>query len=57
MHLGPHDILLTTSVQLTDELSEPDVAHAIMRLENRIRDAVPDVKHVCIDARRAGRAS
>ena len=57
MHLGPHDILLTTSVQLTDELSEPEVAHAIMRLENRIRDAVPDVKHVCIDARRAGRAS
>jgi len=55
MHLGPHDILLTTSVQLSDDLSEPEVAHAIMRLENRIRDAVPDVKHVCIDARRTGR--
>lgn len=57
MHLGPHDILLTTSVQLSDSLSEPAVAHTIMRLENRIRDAIPDVKHVCIDARRAGRAS
>lgn len=55
MHLGPHDILLTTSVQLADDLSEPEVARAIMRLENRIRSAVPDVKHVCIDARRAGR--
>lgn len=57
MHLGPHDILLTTSVELSNRLSEPAVAHAIMRLENRIRDALPDVKHVCIDARRAGRAS
>jgi len=57
MHLGPHDILLTTSVQLSDGLSEPDVAHTIMRLENRIRDEVPDVKHVCIDARRAGRTT
>ena len=55
MHLGPHDILLTTSVQLAGELSEPQVAHAIMRLENRIRAAVPDVKHVCLDARRMGR--
>jgi cation diffusion facilitator family transporter len=52
MHLGPHDILLTTSVQLADTLSEPDVARAITRLENRIRDELPDVKHVCIDARR-----
>lgn len=57
MHLGPHDILLTTSVQLSNDLSEPEVAHTIMRLENRVRDEVPDVKHVCIDARRAGRAS
>jgi len=56
MHLGPHDILLTTSVQLVNDLSEPDVARAIMRLENRIRETVPDVKHVCIDARRAGRS-
>jgi cation diffusion facilitator family transporter len=55
MHLGPHDILLTTSVQLSDALSEPEVAHTIMRLEDRIRDEVPDVKHVCIDARRVGR--
>lgn len=55
MQLGPQDILLTTSVQLTGDLSEPEVAHAIMRLENRIREGVPDVKHVCIDARRAGR--
>jgi len=53
MHLGPHDILLTTSVQLSDTLSEPDVARAINRLENRIRDELPDIKHVCIDARRA----
>ncbi len=52
MHLGPHDILLTTSVQLADTLSEPEVARAITRLENRIREAVPDIKHVCIDARR-----
>lgn len=55
MHLGPHDILLTTSVQLASHLSEPEVARAITRLENRIRDSVPDVKHVCIDARRARR--
>jgi cation diffusion facilitator family transporter len=53
MHLGPHDILLTTSVQLSDTLPEPDVARAITRLENRIRDELPDIKHVCIDARRA----
>jgi len=56
MHLGPHDILLTTSVELKPHLSEPEVARAIMRLENRIREAVPDVKHICIDARRAGRS-
>ena len=53
MHLGPHDILLTTSVQLSDSLSEPEVARTITELENRIREQVPDVKHVCIDARRA----
>jgi cation diffusion facilitator family transporter len=53
MHLGPHDILLTTSVQLVDTLSEPEVARAITRLENGIREAVPDIRHVCIDARRA----
>jgi len=52
MHLGPHDILLTTSVQLVDSLSEPEVARAITRLENSIRAAVPDIRHVCIDARR-----
>jgi hypothetical protein len=52
MHLGPHDILLTTSVQLSDTLSEPDVARAITRLENRIREELPDIKHVCIDAQR-----
>lgn len=57
MHLGPHDILLTTSVQLADTLSEPDVARAITRLENRIRGELPDIKHVCIDARRARAAS
>jgi cation diffusion facilitator family transporter len=51
MHLGPHDILLTTSVQLAPRLEERQVAHAIIRLENEIRAAVPDVKHVCIDAR------
>lgn len=53
MHLGPHDILLTTSVQLSNTLSEPEVSRAITRLENRIRGEVPDIKHVCIDARRA----
>lgn len=53
MHLGPHDILLTTSVQLSDTLSEPDVARAITRLENRIREELPDIKHVCIDAQRS----
>jgi divalent metal cation (Fe/Co/Zn/Cd) transporter len=52
MHLGPHDILLTTSVQLVDSLSEPEIARAITRLENTIRAAVPDIRHVCIDARR-----
>ena len=57
MHLGPHDILLTTSVQLVNNLSEPQVARAITRLENQIREAVPDVKHVCIDARRERSAS
>jgi cation diffusion facilitator family transporter len=57
MHLGPHDILLTTSVQLVNHLSEPDVARAITRLENRIRESVPDVRHVCIDARRTRTAT
>lgn len=57
MHLGPHDILLTTSVQLSNRLGEPEVARAITRLENRIREALPDVKHVCIDARRDRRVS
>lgn len=55
MHLGPHEILLTASVQLSNHLSEPEVARVIMRLENHVREEVPDVTHVCIDARRTGR--
>ena len=51
MHLGPHDILLTSSVQLVDGLSEEDSTRAIARIERGILAAVPDVRHICIDTR------
>jgi cation diffusion facilitator family transporter len=50
VHMGPDEVLVTLGVDLRDDLSADDVARAIERLDTRVREAVPAVKHVYIDA-------
>ena len=50
VHMGPTEVLVTLGVELHPDLSADDVARAIGRLDARVREAVPDVKHVYIDA-------
>lgn len=50
VHMGPTEVLVTLGVELRPDLSADDVARAIGRLDARVREAVPDVKHVYIDA-------
>jgi cation diffusion facilitator family transporter len=50
VHMGPREVLVTLGVELRPDLSADDVARAIGRLDARVREAVPDVKHVYNDA-------
>ena len=50
MHLGPQDILLNISLDFADHMSSAQVEEAISTLEQRIKDAHPDVKRIFIEA-------
>ena len=50
MHLGPQDILLNVSLDFADHMSSAQVEEAISTLEQRIKEAHPDVKRVFIEA-------
>jgi len=51
MQLGPGDVLLAVDVEFTTKLSGPELASAIARLETRVRELRPEVRHVYIEAR------
>jgi cation diffusion facilitator family transporter len=53
LHMGPHDVLLTISVDFRDELPAGDVEKAIDRLTRDIRAAHSNIKRVFIEAEAA----
>lgn len=50
MQLGPREVLVAMDVQFEPSLSAAEVAQAVRRLESRIREAAPDVKHIYVEA-------
>lgn len=51
MHFGPHDVLLTLDVRFQKDLKSGEIAAAINRLEAKIRDRHPEIKHIFIEAK------
>lgn len=50
MHLGPHDVLATISLDFVDDRSSQDVEASITELERAIKDKFPEVRRVFIEA-------
>lgn len=50
MHLGPYDVLLALDVEFRQELSAEQVAVAIRRIEQRIREQHPQVRFVFVES-------
>jgi cation diffusion facilitator family transporter len=51
MHLGPDDILVNIDVEFVDHLSTDEVEAAIDRIESRVKEAVPAVTKIYIEAK------
>jgi cation diffusion facilitator family transporter len=51
MHFGPREILVTMDVQFRRGLSSSELESAIVRLERAIRERIPTVKHIFVEAR------
>jgi len=51
MYFGPHTVLLTMEVAFAAGLPAPERTAAVARLEQRIRNRHPAIKHVFIEAR------
>jgi cation diffusion facilitator family transporter len=51
MHFGPNDVLLTLDVRFQKELKSGDIASAVNRLEAKIRDRHPEIRHIFIEAK------
>src|SRR5882672_2602739 len=51
MHFGPHDVLLTLDVRFQKHLKSGEIASAINRLEAKIRDRHPEIRHIFIEAK------
>ncbi len=50
MQMGPHEILLALDVEFKKKLDGGNLANAIRRLEKNIREKLPDVKYIFIEA-------
>jgi cation diffusion facilitator family transporter len=50
MHFGPHTVLLTVDIEFHKRLSAAEVEEAVDRLEKRIRNQHPEIKHIYIEA-------
>jgi cation diffusion facilitator family transporter len=57
LYFGPHTVLVAMDVEFQPELSTADVAAAVDRLETRIRQELPDVKHIYVEAETLRRAA
>lgn len=53
LHMGPHHVLLTISVDMKDALPVGDIERAIETLTREIREAHPDITRVFIEAESA----
>jgi divalent metal cation (Fe/Co/Zn/Cd) transporter len=51
MHLGPQEILLNLEVEFRPEMTMPQIAAAIDRLETQIRNKHTDVIRIFIEAK------
>jgi divalent metal cation (Fe/Co/Zn/Cd) transporter len=51
MHFGPREILVTMDVQFRPGLPSSELESAIVRLERAIRERIPTVKHIFVEAR------
>jgi len=50
MHMGPEDILVNLDLQFRDGLTTDDIEIAIDNIEKSIREAVPEVRKIFIEA-------
>ena len=50
MHFGPHDVLVALSLDFADRQSAAAVEGTVSKLEQRIREAHPEVTRVFIEA-------
>jgi len=51
MHFSPDDVLLTLDIGFKKDLIAEEIAAAVNRLENKIRDQHPEIKHIFIEAK------
>jgi cation diffusion facilitator family transporter len=51
MHFGPSDVLLALDVRFKKHLKANEIAAAIDRLEKKIRDKHPEIRHIFIEAK------
>lgn len=54
MYTGPHSLLVAARIDLHDELSGDDIEQLSDDLEARLREALPDVSEVFLDATTSG---
>ncbi len=50
VHMGPDDILLNLSLDFEDGLTSQDVENVVSRMENRIKQDIPAIKRIFIEA-------
>jgi cation diffusion facilitator family transporter len=51
MHFSPDDVLLTLDIRFKKKLKSDGIAAAVNRLEKKIRDRHPEIKHIFIEAK------
>lgn len=51
MHFGPHEVLLALDVLFQKDLTSEEITTAVNRLEERIRNRHPEIKHIFIEAK------
>lgn len=55
LHFGPDDVLLALDVEFQDELSSDGVEEAVGRIEKRLREEVPILRRIFIEAKAMSR--
>ena len=50
MHMGPQDVLLNLSLDFKDDISAADVERAVTEMEQEIKNRLPEIKRIFIEA-------